>query len=173
MLILWSTNHYVKSPTPNCLGSRNDRLLKELLPIADTVNALEDETKALSDEQLAAKTEEFRNRLKQSETVDDLLPEAFAVVREASVRVLGMRHFDVQLIGGLILHQGKISEMKTGEGKTLTATLAIYLNALEGKGAHVVTVNDYLASRDAEYMGQVVRFPWPVHRRHCARHYQR
>ncbi len=139
-------------------GSRNDRLLKELLPIADTVNALEDETKALSDEQLAAKTEEFRNRLKQSETVDDLLPEAFAVVREASVRVLGMRHFDVQLIGGLILHQGKISEMKTGEGKTLTATLAIYLNALEGKGAHVVTVNDYLASRDAEYMGQLYGF---------------
>jgi len=139
-------------------GSRNDRLLKELWPLADTVNALEDETKTLSDEQLAAKTEEFRNRLKQGETVDDLLPEAFAVVREASVRVLGMRHFDVQLIGGLILHQGKISEMKTGEGKTLTATLAIYLNALEGKGAHVVTVNDYLASRDAEYMGQLYGF---------------
>ncbi len=139
-------------------GSRNDRLLKELWPIADTINALEEETKALSDEQLAAKTEEFRNRLEQGETVDDLLPEAFAVVREASVRVLGMRHFDVQLIGGLILHQGKIAEMKTGEGKTLTATLAIYLNALEGKGAHVVTVNDYLAKRDAEYMGQLYGF---------------
>jgi len=139
-------------------GSRNDRLLKELWPIADTINALEDATKALSDEQLAAKTEEFRERLKQGETVDDLLAEAFAVVREASVRVLGMRHFDVQLIGGLILHQGKIAEMKTGEGKTLTATLAIYLNALEGKGAHVVTVNDYLARRDAEYMGQLYGF---------------
>jgi len=139
-------------------GSRNDRLLKELWPIADTINALEEETKALSDEQLAAKTEEFRNRLEQGESVDDLLPEAFAVVREASVRVLGMRHFDVQLIGGLILHQGKIAEMKTGEGKTLTATLAVYLNALEGKGAHVVTVNDYLAKRDAEYMGQLYGF---------------
>ncbi|MFQ5344855.1 MAG: preprotein translocase subunit SecA [Mariprofundus sp.] len=139
-------------------GSRNDRLLKELWPIAKKINALEEETKALSDEQLAAKTEEFRNRLVQGETVDDLLPEVFAVVREASVRVLGMRHFDVQLIGGLILHQGKIAEMKTGEGKTLTATLPIYLNALEGKGAHVVTVNDYLAKRDAEYMGQLYGF---------------
>ncbi|MDQ6981594.1 MAG: preprotein translocase subunit SecA [Mariprofundus sp.] len=139
-------------------GSRNDRLLKELWPITDKVNALEGETKALSDEQLAAKTEAFRNRLEQGESVDELLPEAFAVVREASVRVLGMRHFDVQLIGGLILHQGKISEMKTGEGKTLMATLSVYLNALSGKGAHVVTVNDYLASRDAEYMGQLYGF---------------
>jgi len=139
-------------------GSRNDRLLKELWPLANQVNALEADIQALSDEALAAKTEEFRHRLEQGETEDDLLPEAFAVVREASVRVLGMRHFDVQLIGGLILHQGKISEMKTGEGKTLMATLSVYLNALSGKGAHVVTVNDYLASRDAEYMGQLYGF---------------
>ena len=139
-------------------GSRNDRLLKQLWPIAHQINALEADIQALSDEALAAKTDAFRQRLEQGETEDDLLPEAFAVVREASVRVLGMRHFDVQLIGGLILHQGKISEMKTGEGKTLTATLSVYLNALSGKGAHVVTVNDYLASRDAEYMGQLYGF---------------
>ncbi len=139
-------------------GSRNDRLLKQLWPIAHQINALEADIQALSDEALAAKTDAFRQRLQQGETEDDLLPEAFAVVREASLRVLGMRHFDVQLIGGLILHQGKISEMKTGEGKTLTATLSVYLNALSGKGAHVVTVNDYLASRDAEYMGQLYGF---------------
>jgi len=139
-------------------GSRNDRLLKELWPLANQVNALEADVQALDDEALASKTDEFRNRLEQGETEDDLLAEAFAVVREASSRVLGMRPFDVQLIGALILHQGKISEMKTGEGKTLTATLAIYLNALSGKGAHVVTVNDYLAKRDAEYMGQLYGF---------------
>jgi len=139
-------------------GSRNDRLLKELWPLANQVNVFESDMQSLSDEALAAKTEAFRNRLEQGETEDDLLPEAFAVVREASMRVLGMRHFDVQLIGGLILHQGKISEMKTGEGKTLMATLSVYLNALSGKGAHVVTVNDYLASRDAEHMGQLYGF---------------
>jgi len=139
-------------------GSRNDRLLKELWPVADQINALEPDMQALSDEQLAAKTPEFRQRLDNGATRDELLPEAFAVVREASVRVLGLRHFDVQLIGGLILHQGKIAEMKTGEGKTLTATLAMYLNALPGKGAHVVTVNDYLASRDAEHMGRLYGF---------------
>ncbi|MFQ5518440.1 MAG: preprotein translocase subunit SecA [Mariprofundus sp.] len=139
-------------------GSRNDRLLKELWPIASKVNALEEGVQALSDEALAAKTDEFRQRLIDGDTVDELLPEAFAVVREASVRVLGMRHFDAQLVGGLILHQGKISEMKTGEGKTLTATLPIYLNALTGKGAHVVTVNDYLASRDARNMGKLYGF---------------
>jgi len=139
-------------------GSRNDRLLKELWPLANQVNALESDMQSLNDEALAAKTESFRNRLKEGENEDDLLSEAFAVVREASMRVLGMRHFDVQLIGGLILHQGKISEMKTGEGKTLMATLSVYLNALSGKGAHVVTVNDYLASRDAEYMGQLYGF---------------
>jgi len=139
-------------------GSRNDRVLKELWPLANQINALEADVQVLSDEALAAKTNEFRHRLEQGETEDDLLPEAFAVVREASSRVLGMRPFDVQLIGALILHQGKIAEMKTGEGKTLTATLAVYLNALSGKGAHVVTVNDYLAKRDAEYMGQLYGF---------------
>ena len=139
-------------------GSRNDRILKELWPVADQINALEADIQALSDEGLAAKTIEFRQRLDDGATRDDILPEAFAVVREASVRVLGLRHFDVQLVGGLILHEGKIAEMKTGEGKTLTATLAMYLNALPGKGAHVVTVNDYLASRDAEHMGRLYGF---------------
>ena len=139
-------------------GSRNDRLLKELWPMAEEINALEAGMQALSDEELAAKTVEFRQRLSDGADLDDLMFEAFAVVREASVRVLGMRHFDAQLIGGIILHQGKISEMKTGEGKTLTATLAVYLNALPGKGAHVITVNDYLASRDAEMMGKLYGF---------------
>ncbi len=139
-------------------GSRNDRILKELWPVAEQINTLETDMQALSDEDLAAKTVEFRQRLENGATRDELLIEAFAVVREASVRVLGLRHFDVQLVGGLILHQGKIAEMKTGEGKTLTATLAMYLNALPGKGAHVVTVNDYLASRDAEYMGRLYGF---------------
>ncbi|MDX8407904.1 MAG: preprotein translocase subunit SecA [Mariprofundaceae bacterium] len=139
-------------------GSRNERILKQLWPLADQINALEADIKALSDEALSAKTDAFRQRLNDGATLDDILPEAFAVVREASSRVLGMRHFDAQLIGGLILHQGKIAEMKTGEGKTLTATLAVYLNALTGKGAHVVTVNDYLASRDAEQMGQLYGF---------------
>ncbi|NWF39042.1 preprotein translocase subunit SecA [Mariprofundus sp. NF] len=139
-------------------GSRNDRLLKELWPMSVQINALEADMQALSDEELAAKTVEFRQRLADGATVDDLLFEAFAVVREASVRTLGLRHFDAQLIGGIILHQGKIAEMKTGEGKTLTATLAIYLNALPGKGAHVITVNDYLASRDAEMMGKLYGF---------------
>ena len=139
-------------------GSRNDRLLKELWPIAERINGLEAGMQALSDEELAGKTVEFRQRLSDGASMDELLPEAFAVVREASVRVLEMRHFDVQLIGGVILHQGKISEMKTGEGKTLTATLSVYLNALSGKGVHVVTVNDYLAKRDAEYMGRLYGF---------------
>ncbi|GAV20087.1 preprotein translocase subunit SecA [Mariprofundus micogutta] len=139
-------------------GSRNDRLLKELWPIAKQVSALEADVQDLSDEELAAKTVEFRQRLSDGATTDELLPEAFAVVREASHRVLGMRHFDAQIIGGIILHQGKIAEMKTGEGKTLTATLAVYLNALSGKGSHVVTVNDYLASRDAEQMGKLYGF---------------
>jgi len=139
-------------------GSRNERILKELWPVAEQINAFEAGLKELSDEALAAKTEEFRQRLDAGAELDDILPEAFAVVREASLRVLGMRHFDAQLIGGLILHQGRIAEMKTGEGKTLTATLAVYLNALSGKGAHVVTVNDYLASRDAEQMGRLYGF---------------
>ncbi|MGA2550791.1 MAG: preprotein translocase subunit SecA [Burkholderiaceae bacterium] len=139
-------------------GSRNDRLLKLYSKTVERINALEPATASLSDTDLKAKTDEFRGRLAAGASVDDLLPEAFAVVREASRRVLGMRHFDVQLIGGMVLHYGKIAEMRTGEGKTLTATLAVYLNGLAGKGVHVVTVNDYLASRDAEWMGKVYRF---------------
>ena len=132
--------------------------VKKFTPVVDRINALEPQIKALSDAQLRAKTEEFRRRLAGGETLDDLLPEAFAVVREAAWRSIGMRHFDVQLIGGIVLHQGRIAEMKTGEGKTLVATLASYLNALAGHGVHVVTVNDYLAKRDAEWMGKVYRF---------------
>ena len=139
-------------------GSRNDRLIRQYRRQCAAVNKLEDSMKALSDEQLRGKTQEFRDRLEKGETLDSLLPEAFAVVREASSRVLGMRHFDVQLIGGMVLNDGKIAEMRTGEGKTLTATLAVYLNALPGKGVHVVTVNDYLAKRDAEWMGRVYNF---------------
>ena len=140
------------------VGTQNERELKRLRPIVAEVNALEPAIQALSDEQLRGKTAEFRQRLANGETLDDLLPEAFAVVREAGRRVLNMRHFDVQLIGGAVLHKGKIAEMKTGEGKTLVATLPAYLNALEGKGVHVVTVNDYLARRDSEWMGKIYRF---------------
>ncbi|MEQ9106597.1 MAG: preprotein translocase subunit SecA [Limnobacter sp.] len=139
-------------------GSRNDRLLKTYRKSVNQINALEPTIQALSDDALRAKTVEFKERLAKGEALDDLLPEAFAVVREASVRVFGMRHFDVQLIGGMALHQGKISEMRTGEGKTLVATLPAYLNALEGKGVHVITVNDYLASRDAAWMGKLYGF---------------
>ena len=136
----------------------NDRSLKSYQRRVPKINALEPAMQALSDEALAAKTVEFRERLAQGATLDDLLPEAFAVVREASQRTLGQRHFDVQLVGGMVLHDGKIAEMKTGEGKTLVATLPVYLNALAGKGVHVVTVNDYLARRDAEWMGQIYQF---------------
>lgn len=139
-------------------GSRNDRLIRQYRRKVAVINKLEPEMKALTDERLKAKTVEFRQRLADGATLDSLLPEAFAVVREASFRVLGMRHFDVQLIGGMVLNDNKIAEMRTGEGKTLTATLAVYLNALPGKGAHVVTVNDYLASRDAAWMGKVYNF---------------
>ena len=139
-------------------GSSNDRSLKGLQRRVPEINAFEPAMQALSDEQLAAKTPEFRERLASGASLDDLLPEAFAVVREASRRVLGLRHFDVQMIGGIVLHDGKIAEMKTGEGKTLVATLPVYLNALAGKGVHVVTVNDYLARRDAEWMGRVYGF---------------
>ena len=139
-------------------GSRNDRLLKTYRRTAQQINELEPKFEALDDTALRAKTDEFRQRLAQGETLDKLLPEAFAAVREASKRVLKMRHFDVQLIGGIALHEGKIAEMRTGEGKTLTATLPVYLNALAGKGVHVVTVNDYLARRDAEWMGRVYAF---------------
>jgi preprotein translocase subunit SecA len=139
-------------------GSRNDRLIKQYAQTVKAINALEPQTAALSDEALQAKTGEFKDRLAKGETLDQLLPEAFAVVREAGKRVLGMRHFDVQMIGGMVLHYGKIAEMRTGEGKTLVATLPCYLNALSGKGVHVITVNDYLASRDAEWMGRLHRF---------------
>ena len=139
-------------------GSRNDRLLKQYRKTVARINALEPELEKLSDEALRAKTQEFRERLAGGASLDELLPEAFAVVREASKRVMKMRHFDVQLLGGMALHYGKIAEMRTGEGKTLTATLAVYLNALAGKGVHVVTVNDYLAQRDAQWMGRLYEF---------------
>ena len=139
-------------------GSANERYVKGLNKIIDAVNALEPEVEALSDEALQARTPWLRERLSAGESLDDILPDAFATVREAGKRVLGQRHFDVQVMGGIVLHRGQIAEMKTGEGKTLTATLAVYLNALEGKGAHVVTVNDYLASRDAAWMGKVYGF---------------
>jgi preprotein translocase subunit SecA len=139
-------------------GSRNERLVKRMYGVVQTINGLEDMIAKLSDAELRAKTDEFRQRLADGASLDSLLPEVFAVVREAGKRVMGMRHFDVQLIGGMVLHQGKIAEMRTGEGKTLVATLAVYLNALPGKGVHVVTVNDYLARRDAKWMGRLYEF---------------
>ena len=139
-------------------GSANDRYVKSLGKIVDRINALEPQMQALSDAELAAQTDKFRALLAEGKTLDDILPEAFATVREASVRVLGMRHFDVQMVGGIVLHRGEIAEMRTGEGKTLVATLATYLNAIEGKGVHVVTVNDYLAARDSEWMGRLHKF---------------
>ena len=171
-------------------GSRNERLLSQLGSIVKKINALEPQMQALSDAELQAKTAEFKERIANGESLDKLLPEAFAVCREASRRVLGMRHYDVQLIGGMVLHLGKIAEMRTGEGKTLVATLPVYLNALEGKGVHVVTVNDYLARRDAAWMGKLynllglivgVVYPGMPHsrqarrlrRRHHLRHQQR
>jgi len=139
-------------------GTKNERELKRIGPIVEVINALEPSITPLSDSELKDKTSEFRERLKAGETLDDILPEAFAVVREASKRVLGMRHYDVQMIGGIVLHEGKIAEMKTGEGKTLVATLPVYLNAIDGRGAHVITVNDYLARRDAAWMGPLYNF---------------
>ena len=140
------------------MGTHSERELKRVYPIVDKIEAMGPAMEKLSDEELRAKTDEFKKRLSEGETLDDLLVEAYAVVREAATRVLGMRHYRVQLIGGVILHQGRIAEMKTGEGKTLVSTLPAYLNALEGKGVHIVTVNDYLANRDAEWMGEVHRF---------------
>ncbi|MDZ4277608.1 MAG: preprotein translocase subunit SecA, partial [Dehalococcoidia bacterium] len=137
------------------LGDSNEKELRRFAPVVEQINALEPQTQELSDSQLRAKTDEFRSRLDAGETLDGMLPEAFAAVREASHRRTGLRHFDVQLIGGIVLHEGKIAEMKTGEGKTLVATLPLYLNALEGRGAHLVTVNDYLAKRDAQWMGPI------------------
>ena len=139
-------------------GSRNDRLIRQYGQAVRAINAFEPAVSAFSDEQLRGKTDAFRQQVAAGKPLDDLLPEAFAVVREAGKRALGMRHFDVQLIGGMVLHDGKIAEMKTGEGKTLVATLPVYLNALTGNGVHVITVNDYLASRDAEWMGRLYRF---------------
>jgi preprotein translocase subunit SecA len=139
-------------------GSKNERELKQLSPIVQSINELESKVQAMSDEQLAAQTVKFKEQLNQGADLDGLLPEAFATVREASVRVLGMRHFDVQLIGGIFLHRGRIAEMKTGEGKTLAATLPAYLNAITERGVHIVTVNDYLAKRDSEWMGKIYRF---------------
>jgi preprotein translocase subunit SecA len=139
-------------------GSSNDRRIKAYQPKVAAINALEMELSGLSDEALRARTETFKRELAAGKTIDEILVPAFATVREASKRVLGQRHFDVQLIGGMVLHEGNISEMKTGEGKTLVATLPVYLNALSGRGVHVVTVNDYLAKRDAEWMGQIYNF---------------
>jgi preprotein translocase subunit SecA len=146
------------NPLTKLFGSKNERELGKLAPLVDQINSLESEMSSLSDAELAGTTARFRQRLDQGAELDELLPEAFAVVREASVRTLGMRPFDVQLIGGIVLHQGKISEMKTGEGKTLAATMPVYLNALTGRGVHVVTVNDYLARRDSEWMGAIYTF---------------
>jgi len=142
----------------NIFGSRNDRIIKNLSQRVPRINQLEPDLQALGDEQLKAKTGEFRQRFADGETLEQLLDEAFAVCREAAVRVLGMRHYDVQLVGAMILNNNQITEMRTGEGKTLVATLAAYLNALSGKGVHIVTVNDYLAERDAEWMGQIYNF---------------
>ena len=148
----------IGSALTKIFGSKNERTLKEIQPIVNKINNFEPEIQKLSDAGLAAKTVEFKERFTNGESLDDLLPEAFAVTREAARRVIGERHYDVQLIGGVVLHQGKIAEMRTGEGKTLCSTLAVYLNALSGRGVHVVTVNDYLASRDAEWMGEIYRF---------------
>lgn len=139
-------------------GDPNEKELKSIAPIVEKINSLEPEMQSLSSANLAAKTSEFKVRLAKGETLEDILPEAFAVVREASKRVTGLRHFDVQLVGGVVLHRGKIAEMRTGEGKTLVATLPVYLNALTGKGVHVVTVNDYLARRDSQDMGRIYKF---------------
>ena len=139
-------------------GTHSDRELKRIMPLVDKVEALRPTMQALTDEQLRAKTQEYKERLAKGETLDDLLPEAYATVREGAKRAIGLEHYRVQIIGGIILHQGRIAEMKTGEGKTLVSTLPAYLNALEGKGVHIVTVNDYLAKRDAEWMGKVHEF---------------
>ncbi|MGB2436953.1 MAG: preprotein translocase subunit SecA, partial [Candidatus Puniceispirillales bacterium] len=136
-------------------GNSNDRNIKSMLPLVDQINGFEDQIAGLDDTALRSQTDMFREKLSAGATLDSLLPEAFATVREAAKRSIGQRHFDVQLMGGMVLHKGQITEMKTGEGKTLVATLAAYLNALPGKGVHVVTVNDYLAERDSQWMGQV------------------
>jgi preprotein translocase subunit SecA len=148
----------ISALTDKIFGSAGDRLMKQYDARVSAINAMEPSIKPLSDDELRAQTVKFREQLSNGASLDDILIEAFATVREAAIRALGQRHFDVQLIGGMVLHEGRISEMKTGEGKTLVATAPVYLNALSGKGVHVVTVNDYLAKRDAEWMGQVYRF---------------
>src|SRR3989338_5813579 len=148
----------LKKLVESIIGSKSERSLKTVQPVVDQINALEDEISKLTDAELRAKTDEFKERLAKGETLDDLLPEAFACVREASKRTIKLRHYDVQLIGGITLHRGRIAEMRTGEGKTLVATLACYLNALEGKGVHVITVNDYIARRDSAWMGKIYSF---------------
>ena len=140
------------------LGNTSESRLKKLAPIVKTINELEPKLRSLSDGELRARTDDFKKRLAGGETLDDILPEAYATVREAAVRTIGQRHFDVQLYGGIVLHQGRIAEMKTGEGKTITETLPAYLNALTGRGVHIVTVNDYLAKRDAAWMGKIYKF---------------
>ena len=140
------------------LGNTSESRLKKLAPIVKTINELEPKLRSLSDGELRARTDEFKKRLAGGETLDDILPEAYATVRETAVRTIGQRHFDVQLYGGIVLHQGRIAEMKTGEGKTITETLPAYLNALTGRGVHIVTVNDYLAKRDAAWMGKIYKF---------------
>ena len=157
-ILLSLLTNYSMSFYSKIFGDPNENILKEFRPIVEKMNDLEPSLAALSDEQLKAKTPAFKERLSKGETINDILPEAFAVVREASKRSTGMRHFDVQMIGGMVLHRGHIAEMRTGEGKTLVATLPAYLNALEGKGVHVVTVNDYLAKRDAVWMGKIYDF---------------
>ena len=139
-------------------GSYSEKEIKRIMPLVDKIEELEEDYKKLSDDELRAKTDEFKKRLNDGESLEDILPEAFATVREASSRVLGMRHFKVQLIGGIILHQGRIAEMKTGEGKTLVVTLPAYLNALTGKGVHIITVNDYLATYHSAWMGKLYKF---------------
>ncbi|MFN7211035.1 MAG: preprotein translocase subunit SecA, partial [Aggregatilineales bacterium] len=148
----------MKKVLKGIFGDPNERDLKRYREVVEVINALEAQMKALTNDQLRAKTDEFRQRLAEGETLDDLLPEAFAVVREASVRTIGLRHYDVQLIGGMVLHDGKIAEMKTGEGKTLVATLPLYLNALTGRGAHLVTPNDYLSKFGLQSMGPIYHF---------------
>ena len=150
-------------------GTANERRLKTYQPRVKAINALEPEVEKLSDEELRARTQEFRDQIAAGKTLDELLVPAFATVREAAKRTLGQRHFDVQLIGGMVLHEGAIAEMRTGEGKTLVATLAVYLNALKGEGVHVVTVNDYLAKRDADWMGKIYQLSRHERRRDHSR----
>jgi preprotein translocase subunit SecA len=148
----------VKKSLEKIFGTQNTRMLESIKPLVNQVNALEEELEKLTDDQLKAKTQEFKARLSSGQTLDDILVEAFAVVREVSRRTIKLRHYDVQILGGVVLHQGKIAEMSTGEGKTLVATCPIYLNALMGKGVHVITVNDYLAQRDRDWMGPIYEF---------------